>query len=126
MELFLEVYGSFCCSLSETGKIPSAETVKEILYWFISDYTRDAFHDKLKDMLDAKEDFARHIIESADLDSPQYLYYFGEYITDSELQTWQHLKELPEETVALMADTYTEGYRIGFWLVIRIFPKRKP
>lgn len=125
MELFLELYGSFCCSLSETGKIPSSETIKEILYWFVSDYTRAAFHDKLEDMLDAKEDFARHIIENSDLDSPEYLYYFGEYITDSELQTWKHLKELPEETIALMADTYTEGYRIGFLVGNKDISKKK-
>lgn len=114
MEVFLQVYGAFLCTLEESLTIPSHDSVRDILYWFVSDYTRDTFHTKLKDMLCPDSDFALKIIQESDLDSPEYLYYFGEYITDNEYKTWQHLKELPEETVRLMADTYTEGYRIGF------------
>ena len=114
MEVFLEIYGTFLCTLEESGTIPSYDSVKDILYWFVSDYTRDTFHGKLKDMLSPDSDFALRIIQDSNLDSPEYLYYFGEYITDNEIKTWQHLKELPDETVSLMADTYTEGYRMGF------------
>lgn len=114
MEVFLEVYGAFLCNLDEAGTIPPYDCVKDILYWFVSDYTRDTFHSKLNDMLNPDSDFALRIIQDSNLDSPEYLYYFGEYITDNEYKTWQHLKELPEETLNLMADTYTEGYRIGF------------
>lgn len=39
---------------------------------------------------------------------------FGEYVTESQERTWKHLQELPAETLQKMADTYTEGYRIGF------------
>lgn len=125
MELFLEVYGSFCCSLSESGEIPQYEAIREILYWFVSDYTRDAFFSKLKDTLSPASDFALRMIEDSNLDKPEYLYYFGEYITENELKTWQHLKELPEETIALMADTYTEGYRIGFQVGNKDISKKK-
>lgn len=114
MEVFLQVYGTFLCTLEESGTIPAYDLVKDILYWFVSDYTRDTFHAKLNDMLNPVSDFALKIIQESDLNSPEYLYYFGEYITDNEYRTWQHLKELPEETVRLMANTYTEGYRIGF------------
>lgn len=114
MEVFLQVYGTFLSTLYELGTIPSYDSVRDILYWFVSDYTRDAFHAKLENMLSPDSDFALRIIQDSSLDSPEYLYYFGEYITDNEFQTWQHLRELPEETVSLMADTYTEGYRIGF------------
>lgn len=125
MELFLEVYGSFLCALQETGKIPPYEEIRENIYWFVSDYTRDAFTAKLGAMLEPDKDFAWNIIKSNDLDSPEYLYYFGEYITENELKTWEYLKALPEETIALMADTYTEGYRIGFIMGNKDISKKK-
>lgn len=125
MELFLEVYGSFTCAFQETGKAPEYEAVREIVYWFVSDYTREAFCGKLNDMLSPESDFALRIMEGNDLESPEYLYYFGEYITENELKTWEHLKELPEETIKLMADTYTEGYRIGFLMGNKDISKKK-
>jgi leucyl aminopeptidase (aminopeptidase T) len=114
MELFLEIYSSFICELSETGQIPAYAAIREIVYWFVSDYTRDAIESRVEGMLVPEKDFAWQVIKESDLDSPEYLYYFGEYITDNEIKTWEHLRQLPEETINLMADTYTEGYRIGF------------
>lgn len=114
MELFLEIYGSFLCERKETGKIPEYETIREMAYWFVNDYTRAAFCEKLNAMLKPEYNFALRLIEESDLSRPDYLYYFGEYITENERKTWEHLSKLPEETIQLMADTYTEGYRIGF------------
>lgn len=125
MELFLEVYSSFICALQETGKIPVYEEIRENIYWFVSDYTRDAFYAKLSAMLEPDKDFAWNLIKNSDLDSPEYLYYFGEYITENELKTWEHLKKLPEETIDLMANTYTEGYRIGFIMGNKDISKKK-
>ena len=125
MELFLEVYGSFLCALEETGKLPEYESIREIVYFFISDYTREATEKKLYATLNPKDDFALQIMENNDLESPEYLYYFGEYITENELKTWEHLKQLPKETIGLMADTYTEGYRIGFEVGNKDISKKK-
>lgn len=113
MELFLEVYGSFCCEQEESASMPGEEALRETAYWYASDYAREAARKKLKDMLDVKSDFALQIIEG-DLSDSRYLYYFGEYITGNEIETFRHLRALPEETLQKMADTYTEGYRIGF------------
>lgn len=79
----------------------------------MSDYTRWATEEKLQDMLLPERDFALKLIEG-DLSDPRYLYFFGEYVTESQERTWKHLQELPAETLQKMADTYTEGYRIGF------------
>lgn len=125
MELFLEIYSSFACALQETGKIPVYEEIRENVYWFVSDYTREALEAKLSAMLEPSKDFAWNIIRNSELDSPEYLYYFGEYITENELRTWEHLKNLPKETVDLMADTYTEGYRIGFLMGNKDISKKK-
>jgi leucyl aminopeptidase (aminopeptidase T) len=50
----------------------------------------------------------------SDLFDLRYLYYFGEYVTGNEIRTARHLLAQPEETIRLMADTFTEGYRRGF------------
>ncbi len=124
MELLLEVYGSFCCAYGEDEKLPDYEALKEIVYWYVSDYTRQATEEKLRDMLDVCSDFALSIIEG-DLSDERYLYYFGEYVTENEIKTWRHLKSLPEETLQKMADTYTEGYRIGFLMGNKDITKKK-
>lgn len=50
----------------------------------------------------------------SDLDDIRYLYQFGEYISENELQTARHLMKLDDAVIKRMADVYTEGYRIGF------------
>lgn len=125
MELFLEIYGSFLCAREEINDLPVYEEIKESFYFFVSDYTREAFVKKLEAMVDPKSDFAYKIIMEHDLEKPEYLYYFGEYITENELKTWEHLKKLPQDTIALMADTYTEGYRIGFEVGNKDITKKK-
>ena len=113
LELFLEIYGCFCCSQKEDEVLPETKALRESIYWYVSDYAREAAERRLEDMLLPESDFARRIVEG-DLSDDRYLYYFGEYITENEIKTWRHLTSLPEETLKKMADTYTEGYRIGF------------
>ncbi|MCM1126086.1 MAG: aminopeptidase [Lachnospiraceae bacterium] len=124
LELFLEVYGSFCCEKEEGGKLPDVENIREILYYYVNDYTRDAFDKKLFDLLEPSSDFALRIIEG-DLSDPRYLYFFGEYVTENQIAMWRHLQELDPETIQKMADTYTEGYRIGFQAGNKDITKKK-
>lgn len=50
------------------------------------------------------------------MSDPKYLYRYGEYISKNEIETAKFIGELPEETVRMMADVYTEGFRKGFVL----------
>ena len=50
----------------------------------------------------------------SDLTDLRYLYQYGEYVSENEKKMAAFLNTLPEEEIAAMADTYTEGYRIGF------------
>lgn len=116
-ELLLEVYGAFLTAVSETGELPKADTVRDILYWFASDYSDIENEKKVRRQVDADCEESRRfreIIMESDLSDTRYLYRYGCYITENELRTAKHMQELPEETIALMADTYTEGYRKGF------------
>jgi leucyl aminopeptidase (aminopeptidase T) len=109
MELLLEVYQAFTCE----EKVEE-ESVRQILYWYVSDYYEPESSERIAQLVCADRDFACRIIMESDLSDLRYLYYFGEYITENQLETARHMNELPEETIRLMADTYTEGYRIGF------------
>lgn len=114
LELFLEVYGSFCSAETENGELPKYEDIHKILYWFYSDYEEDERLERFGQMVAPKEDFARNLIENSDLTDLSYLYRFGEYISDNERLTAQHLNAMTQEEINAMARTYTEGYRIGF------------
>ena len=54
-----------------------------------------------------------------------YLYRFGDYISGDEETMAAFLNRLPEETIRLMADTFTEGYRKGFEVTGRDLSKKK-
>ena len=130
-ELFIEVYNCFesaedendlesdgqNASPGEESAIPvrpRPAEIKNILYWYASDYCDVFLADRIMEQIAPERSFAVEIIENADLSDDKYLYRFGEYITENELGTARHLRALPEETIRKMADVYTEGYRIGF------------
>ncbi|MBO6015477.1 MAG: aminopeptidase [Lachnospiraceae bacterium] len=126
-ELFVEVYVCFCQMCEEllagadadrwdSDKIPATvfDELKEILYWFISDYAQPLMEQRVAEKVDPAECYAAQILRYANLDDPRYLFAFGEYIGENQLRMAEYLAACPEEKLRLMADTYTEGYRIGF------------
>lgn len=50
----------------------------------------------------------------AELDHPAYLYRYGLYIGKDETESAHFLHSLTKQQMQAMADTFTEGYRIGF------------
>ncbi len=118
-ETLIEIYNMF-----EEG-VPQARAVREVLYWFFSDYTDVTLTYRIREQLDPGLSFARDIIMESDLKDLRYLYRFGEYVSDSELKIASYLNSLPEETIEKMASTYTEGYRKGFEVMGRDLSKKK-
>ena len=108
-ELFLEIYGEFTADA-----LPEAENLHHILYSYIRDYCDDMMEYRVREMVDPKLDFAVLIIMEKDLTDLRYLYDFGEYISDNEYKTAEFLNRLSQEEIDRMAQTYTEGYRMGF------------
>ena len=115
-ELFIEVYNCFETACREKGEnaVPEEKEIRDIIYWYASDYCDVFLADRILDQIDPERSFAAELIGNADLDDDRYLYRFGEYITENELGTAHYLRTLPEETLQKMADVYTEGYRTGF------------
>lgn len=124
LELFVEVYTCFVYEGQE-NELPAAEDVRKILYWFVSDYAETAAEQHLREMLVPEDNFAVNLIRTADLEDVRYLYAYGEYVSENELETARFLAALPQETIDTMADTYTEGYRIGFEVTGKDLSKKK-
>lgn len=108
-ELFVQVYN---CFESEEGA--DKKEIEQIIYWFFHDYSEIFVEQSVREMLDPSLDFFTKIVMESDLNDLSYLYRYGEYISSSELQVAEYLNSLSEEQIQSMADTYTEGYRIGF------------
>lgn len=90
------------------------EAVWECCYWFLSDYLDVEMEKRVGEKVDPSFDFAYRLIMESDLSDLNYLYRYGEYITDNQIDTAKLLNEMSKEELQKMADTYTEGYRIGF------------
>lgn len=120
LELFLQVYSEF-----EGEEIPSPESVREILYWYVNDYCQEFVEYRIRSGMDPELNFAVKKIMEADLSDLRYLYEFGEYVTKEEEDTATFLNTLSEEEIQSMARTFTEGYRIGFITTGKDITKKK-
>lgn len=125
MELFLEVYASFVYAVSEGASLPGREDVRKMIYWFMSDYADLFSREDIRNMVCPNDSFGIELIMESDLADVRYLYAYGAYVGENELATARFLAGLPEETIAMMADTYTEGYRIGFEVTGKDLSKKK-
>ncbi|MCM1065355.1 MAG: aminopeptidase [Eubacterium sp.] len=125
LELFSEVYTAVVYEWQESQKLPRREDIRKILYWFVSDYADVAAERRIREQLCPEDCFAARIICGSDLTDLRYLYAYGEYVSDSVLEMAEFLNSLPEETIAAMADTYTEGYRIGFEVTNKDLSKKQ-
>lgn len=109
-ELLIEIYNKF-----EEEKQPKLESLKEIFYWYASDYCDVFAADRIKDQIDPERGcFIVNMIMNEDLSDLRYLYRMGEYVGVNERETAAYLNSLSQEKIDKMADTFSEGYRIGF------------
>lgn len=119
-ELFIEVYNCF-----EEENVPESKNIKNIIYWYASDYCDVFLADRVEEQLYPEYSFAVDVLMNADLEDDRYLYRFGEYVTENELGTARHLRSLSEDVIQKMADVYTEGYRVGFEVTGKDLSKKK-
>ncbi|MCR4584696.1 MAG: aminopeptidase [Lachnospiraceae bacterium] len=124
-EYLLQLYGEVKNSLEDEGELPAYENLKESFYYFVSDYYETESLKKVRGLTDPEDNFALKIIKAAKPFDPDILYMYGEYITDNELVLYKYISGLSDEKIALMADTYTEGYRKGFISTGKDLSKKK-
>lgn len=107
-ELFVEVFNCF-----EEESVTAGQ-IQQILYWFMSDYSDDMLEDRIAQQLDIARNYAVSIITDSELTDLRFLYRFGEYITDNEIEIARHLNTLPQDEIDRLASVFTEGFRLGF------------
>ena len=108
VELLVEILCLF-----EEG-VPEAKEIREIIYYFVSDYADRTVDYRTREILDSELSFATDIIMQSDLDDLRYLFRYGEYITENEIKLAHFLNSMPQEEIDAMAYTYTHGYEEGF------------
>lgn len=120
LELYVEIYTCFC---DREGT--DAEEIQKVLYWHFHDYSEIMVAQGVREGIDPQLDFFTRIVMDADLGSQEYLYRYGEYISENERRTASFLSGMPQEQIQAMADTFTEGYRIGFEVTNKDLSKKK-
>lgn len=109
LELFLEIYGWFVMD-----EMPDIKELQESVSSFAFDYQEEFMEEAVIASFTTENTFAKSIVCNADLSKTDYLYDYGEYISDNECKMAAYTASLPQETIQLIADTFTEGYRKGF------------
>ena len=104
--MLIEVYNQF-------EEEPDPKAVRDTFYWYASDYCDVFLADRIREQVLPEESFATDLIMNSDLTDLRYLYQFGEYISENEWKTAEHLNSLPEETIRKMADVYTATDKNG-------------
>ena len=119
VELFVQVYGILSAG-GDAGK-----SVGDALYWFESDYADVIAAHRIREGIDPECRFFTDILMNADLSDTDYLYRYGEYITENELRMARFLSSLPQEEIDRIAGTWSEGYRMGFVLSGKPLEKKR-
>ncbi|MDO4265358.1 MAG: aminopeptidase [Eubacteriales bacterium] len=121
LETFIQIYNEF----EQNGENTDYQTVKDVMYSYLYDYCAEFTEDYVRDGLAPSASLAQEIVMQADLTNPSYLYRYGEWITDAEVQTARLMASLSEAEITAMADAYTEGYLKGFQRAGKEIRKKK-
>ncbi len=124
LELMLEVYSTFRNAFAD-GEEVKGETLKEILYFYVFDYTEDESLKRIRKQLTMENAYANKILSDYDLSDVRTLYAFGEYVGKNEIETFRAISLLDEDTIVKMSETFTEGFKRGFEVARKDMSKKK-
>lgn len=120
MELYVELY---ICFMGDTK--PDLQEANQTVYWYFYDYSSVFTENQVTALVEPNTGLYRDILLNADLEDLSYLYRYGFYIGENETRVAEFLNTLSQEEIQSMADTYTEGYRIGFEITGKDLSKKK-
>lgn len=109
LELYIEVYNQF-----QEFESLKPQQIQKSIYYFYYDYCDVMVPYRTREMYDPALEFCVRIVEDSDLTDIRYLYAYGDYICENEIQTAEYLNHLSQEEIDALAYTYTDGYREGF------------
>lgn len=108
-ELAVELYNMF-----EDADSLSQKEVKAAVYSFMHDYTEVFTEEGVNRLLDPSYDYYLSIVMNQDITDTACLYRYGLPVDEDQIKSLSFLATFSDEDIQSMADTYTEGYRIGF------------
>ena len=102
-ELFIEIYNCF-----EEKPLPDYRELRNIIYWYASDYCDVHVANRIAEQVDPSKSFAKALIQKSDLSDLRYLYQYGEYISEQEVEVAQRLNQLSDEEIESMTEGLDE------------------
>lgn len=106
-ELFVEI-----CNCFEAWTEP--QEIRSIVYSFMHDYSEIFVEDRIARMICPERNRIEELVMRADLADPACLYRYGLPVGEDEHGVSRYLAGLGEDEIQAMADTFTEGFRMGF------------
>ena len=107
-ELVVELYTYF----ESDEATPKA--VDDCLHSFMHDYMEIFTDNSINRSFTTKYDYEQEVVENSDISNNAYLYRYGLFVGENEIKSREYLATFSDEEIQSMADTFTEGYRIGF------------
>lgn len=118
LELFIEIYCIYESHLLPFGDreaqlIAAFDEAKDDYRAFRLDNVEVFIKSSYRERYNNQNTGLRDILFS-DLSDEKYLYRYGEYITENNLESYRYLKSRPVKTLKAMAETAVDGYLRGF------------
>lgn len=108
IELFLQVYGLF------VEEELTLDIVRTCLHDFWTDNIDLFYGWRIKEKREVDLTGVQAILQNADLSTDDYLYQYGEYISDNELKMAKFLRSIKEEEIEKIAAVYVDGFIRGY------------
>lgn len=124
MELMLELYGIYNTYVDTEEEELLDKEIFEAIYWYVSDYCDVTVQNRIREQVDPSLDFATKIVMESDLTDLRYLYAYGEYIGDNELETAAFLQSLPKKKFKKWQKPIRRAIIRVLNLRVRTFPLR--
>lgn len=107
-ELVVELYTYF-----ESDEA-APKVVDDCLHSFMHDYMEIFTDNSINRSFTTKYDYEQEVVENSDISNNAYLYRYGLFVGENEIRSREYLATFSDEEIQSMADTFTEGYRMGF------------
>lgn len=107
-ELVVELYTYF-----ESDEA-APKVVDDCLHSFMHDYMEIFTDNSINRSFTTKYDYEQEVVENSDISNNAYLYQYGLFVGENEIRSREYLATFSDEEIQSMADTFTEGYRMGF------------
>lgn len=108
-KLFIKFYDY----IMNTDKVDS-----NVLKEYIEDESKSNMDFKtvvhLTSRFDPDISYIPELIQNTDFNDLRYLFKYGKYIGENEIEIAKYINQLSQDKIDLMANIYTEGYRKGF------------